>query len=144
MLKGLTASNIVNRVFRPKASDTILIHAAASGVGLLLVQWSKHLGATVIGTAGNANKARIAEAHGCDHTILYREIDFVAATKRIAPAGVTAVFDGVGKDTFIKSFDCTAPFGDVSKLWKCVGSRTADRRIAAIAQGVSIHLPNGD
>lgn len=111
MLKGLTASNIVNRVFRPKASDTILIHAAASGVGLLLVQWSKHLGATVIGTVGSANKASVALSHGCDHTILYREVDFVAATKRIAPAGVTAVFDGVGKDTFIKSFDCTAPFG---------------------------------
>jgi NADPH2:quinone reductase len=111
MLKGLTASSIVNRVFRPTASDTILIHAAASGVGLLLVQWSKHLGATVIGTVGNAKKADIAEAHGCDRTILYREVDFVSETRRIAPGGVTAVFDGVGKDTFIKSFDCTAPFG---------------------------------
>lgn len=111
MLKGLTASNIINRVFRPKAGDTILIHAAASGVGLILVQWSKHLGATVIGTVGNSSKARVAEEHGCDHTILYREVDFVPATQRIVPGGVNAVFDGVGKDTFIKSFDCTAPFG---------------------------------
>jgi NADPH2:quinone reductase len=111
MLKGLTAASIVNRVFCPEAGDTILIHAAASGVGLLLVQWSKHLGATVIGTVGNAEKARVAAEHGCDHTILYRDVDFVAATKRIVPAGVSAVFDGVGKDTFVKSFDCTAQFG---------------------------------
>lgn len=111
MLKGLTASMIVNRIFRPKPGDSVLIHAAASGVGLLLVQWSKHLGATVIGTVGNANKARIATEHGCDHTILYRDEDFVSAVKRIVPRGVSAVFDGVGKDTFIKSFDCTAPFG---------------------------------
>jgi NADPH2:quinone reductase len=111
LLKGLTASSIVNRIFRPKAGDTILIHAAASGVGLLLIQWSKHLGATVIGTVGNAQKADVAKDHGCDHTILYREVDFVEATKRIVSRGVSAVFDGVGKDTFVKSFDCTAPFG---------------------------------
>jgi NADPH2:quinone reductase len=111
MLKGLTASCIVNRVFRLKPDDTILIHAAASGVGLILVQWSKHFGATVIGTVGNATKARAAADHGCDHTILYREVDFVLATKQIVPNGVRAVFDGVGKDTFVKSFDCTAPFG---------------------------------
>jgi NADPH2:quinone reductase len=111
MLKGLTAASIVRRIFPPKTGDTILIHAAASGVGILLVQWSKHLGAAVIGTVGNAEKARAAEAHGCDHTILYRETDFVEAVKRIVPGGVSAVFDGVGKDTFVKSFDCTAPFG---------------------------------
>jgi NADPH2:quinone reductase len=111
MLKGLTAASIVNQIFRPKFGDTILIHAAASGVGLLLVQWAKHLGASVIGTVGNRNKARIAEEHGCDHTILYREVDFVVETKRIVPGGVSAVFDGVGKDTFVRSFDCTAPFG---------------------------------
>jgi NADPH:quinone reductase len=111
MLKGFTAASIVNRTYPPKRSDTILIHAAASGVGLLLVQWSKHLGATVIGTVGNSAKARIAADHGCDHAILYREVDFVTETKRIVPGGVTAVFDGVGKDTFVKSFDCTAPFG---------------------------------
>jgi NADPH2:quinone reductase len=113
MLKGLTASSIVNRIFRPKPSDTVLIHAAASGVGLLLVQWSKHFGAIVLGTVGNANKARIAAEHGCDRTILYRQEDFVPAVKRIVPGGVSAVFDGVGKDTFVKSFDCTAPFGMV-------------------------------
>jgi NADPH:quinone reductase len=111
LLKGLTAASIVTRIFRPQAGDTILIHAAASGVGLILVQWSKHLGATVIGTVGNSEKARVAADHGCDHTILYREVDFVPAVQRIVPGGVSAVFDGVGKDTFVKSFDCTAPFG---------------------------------
>jgi NADPH2:quinone reductase len=111
MLKGLTASSIVNRIWRPKPGDTVMIHAAASGVGLLLVQWSKHFGATVIGTVGSAGKARIAKEHGCDHAILYREVDFVAEAKRIAPAGVNAVFDGVGLDTFEKSLDCMAPFG---------------------------------
>ena len=111
LLKGLTAAMIVNRVFRPKPGDTILIHAAASGVGLLLCQWAKHLGATVIGTAGSPEKARMAQEHGCDHAILYRETDFVAAVKGIAPAGVSAVFDGVGKDTFVRSIGCVKRFG---------------------------------
>jgi NADPH2:quinone reductase len=111
LLKGLTAAMIVNRVFHPKAGDTILIHAAASGVGLLLCQWAKHLGATVIGTVGSAEKARLAEAHGCDHTILYRETDFVAAVKKLVPQGVSAVFDGVGKDTFERSIGCVRRFG---------------------------------
>lgn len=111
MLKGLTASMIINRVFKPQAGDMVLIHAAASGVGLLLCQWVKHLGATVIGTVGSAEKARLAKAHGCDHAILYRQVDFVAAVKKLTAKGVSAVFDGVGKDTFIKSFDCVRPFG---------------------------------
>jgi NADPH2:quinone reductase len=111
LVKGFTASLIVNRVFRPQAGDTILIHTAAGGVGTILCQWAKHLGATVLGTVGSAEKAEIARAHGCDHTILYRETDFVAAVKRIVPGGVAAVFDGVGKDTFIPSLDCVRPFG---------------------------------
>jgi NADPH:quinone reductase len=111
LLKGLTASMVVNRIYKPKPGDAILIHAAASGVGLLLTQWAKHLGATVIGTVGSRDKAAVAAAHGCAHTILYRETDFVAAVKRLTGAGVAAVFDGVGKDTFVASLDCTRPFG---------------------------------
>ena len=111
MLKGLTASLIVNRNFKPKPGDTVLIHAAASGVGLVLTQWCKHLGATVIGTVGSPQKGAVAAAHGCDHTIPYREVDFVAAVKRLCPKGVSAVFDGVGKDTFLPSLDCVRPFG---------------------------------
>jgi NADPH:quinone reductase len=111
LLKGLTAAMVVNRIYTPKPGDSILTHAAASGVGLLLCQWAKHLGATVIGTVGSPDKAAIATAHGCDHAILYRDTDFVAAVKRIVPAGVSAVFDGVGRDTFIPSFDCVQRFG---------------------------------
>jgi len=111
MVKGMTASLIVHRVYRPRPGDVVLIHAAASGVGMILAQWAKHLGATVIGTVGSKEKAGIAAAHGCDHTILYREADFVAATRKIAPKGVNAVFDGVGKDTFVPSLDCIRPFG---------------------------------
>ena len=111
MLKGLTASNIVNKIYRPEPGDHVLIHAAASGVGLLLTQWCKRFGAIVIGTVGNERKAEIARQHGADHTILYRQTDFVPAVKAIIPAGVRAVLDGVGKDTFEKSMDCAAPFG---------------------------------
>jgi NADPH2:quinone reductase len=111
MVKGLTASLIVHRVYTPRPGDAVLIHAAASGVGMILAQWAKHLEATVIGTVGSPEKAAIAAGHGCDHTILYRETDFVAATRRIAPKGVHAVLDGVGKDTFMPSLDCLRPFG---------------------------------
>ncbi len=111
MLKGLTASLVINRHFTPKPGDWVLIHAAASGVGIILAQWCRHLGATVIGTVGSAEKARIAAANGCDHTILYRETDFVAAVRRLRPKGVDAVLDGVGKDVFLASLDCMAPFG---------------------------------
>jgi NADPH2:quinone reductase len=111
MLKGLTASMIVNRVFSPKRGDAILIHGAASGVGLLLCQWSKYLGATVIGTIGSKEKADVVAAHGCDYAILYREVDFVKEVRRLFPGGVSAVFDGVGKDTFEKSLSCVRPFG---------------------------------
>jgi NADPH:quinone reductase len=111
MLKGLTASMVVNRVYRPRPGEPVLIHAAASGVGLLLCQWAKHLGATVLGTVGSKEKADIAAAHGCDHPILYRETNFVDAVKRITGTGVAAVLDGVGKDTFTASLDCVRPFG---------------------------------
>jgi len=113
MLKGLTASMIVNRIFTPKPRDRILIHGAASGVGLLLCQWCKHLGATVLGTVGSRQKADIVGAHGCDHPILYRETDFVSEVRALVPEGVSAVFDGIGKDTFEKSLDCVRPFGMV-------------------------------
>lgn len=111
MVKGFTASLIINHVYRPKPGDTVLIHAAASGVGLILTQWAKHLGARVIGTVGSAEKAKIATAHGCDHAILYRDTDFVAAVQAIVPHGVSAVFDGVGKDTFVASLACMRPLG---------------------------------
>ena len=110
MLKGLTASMVINRFYKPKAGDVILNHGAASGVGLILTQWCKHLGATVIGTVGNAEKADVVRAHGCDYPVLYREVDFVEAVKQIVAEGCDSVFDGVGKDTCVKSLDCMRPF----------------------------------
>jgi len=80
MLKGLTASMVIHRCYRPARGDAVLVHAAASGVGLLLVQWLKHLGATVIGTVGSREKAQAAHAAGCEHVVLYREMDFAAAS----------------------------------------------------------------
>jgi NADPH2:quinone reductase len=111
MLKGLTASLVINRCHRPVRGESILIHAAASGVGLLLAQWAKHLGATVIGTVGSAEKAQTIRSYGADRAILYRETDFVAEARKLAPGGVAAVFDGVGRDTFHKSLDVIRPFG---------------------------------
>src|SRR3954471_1282780 len=98
LLKGFTASLIINKLFKPKPGDSVLIHTAAAGVGVILCQWSKHLGATVLCTVGSDEKARIARAHGCDHTILYRDIDFVDEVNKIAADGVSVVFDGVGKE----------------------------------------------
>ena len=83
MLKGMTAEYLLRRTFKVKAGDTVLFHAAAGGVGLILGQWAKHLGATVIGTAGSAEKVALAKAHGFDHVINYREQDFVAEVKEI-------------------------------------------------------------
>ena len=121
-LKGLTAWCIVRRIFPVQPGHVILIHAAAGGVASFLTQWSKHLGATVVGTVGSADKARAARAAGCDHTILYRDVDFVREVNRLFPAGVSAVFDGVGKDTFLPSLDCLDPFGTLVNFGNASGA----------------------
>jgi NADPH2:quinone reductase len=111
LVKGFTASLIINRIRRPKSGDAVLVHTAAGGVGMLLAQWAKHLGATVIGTVGAPEKVAIAQAHGCDHVIRYRETDLAAAVRTLVPRGVAAVYDGVGKDTFTAALDSLSPFG---------------------------------
>lgn len=112
MLQGMTAQYLLRQTYVVKPGDTILVHAAAGGVGLILCQWAKHLGATVIGTAGSAQKAELARAHGCDHTILYREESFVERVKEITGGqGVPVVYDAVGKDTFDDSLACLRPMG---------------------------------
>ena len=112
MLQGLTAQYLLRRTYRVKPGDHVLVHAAAGGVGLILVQWAKHLGATVIGTAGSETKARLAKDHGADHMILYRQEDFPKRVREITGgAGVQVVYDGVGKDTFMGSLDSLAPLG---------------------------------
>ena len=110
--KGITAHYLIFTTFPVKPGDTILVHAAAGGVGLILCQWAKHLGATVIGTVGTEQKADIARAHGCDAAIVYSAEDFVDAVRRVTKgSGVAAVFDSVGKDTFERSLRCLAPRG---------------------------------
>jgi NADPH:quinone reductase len=112
MLKGLTAQYLLRRTFHVRPGDTILFHAAAGGVGLIACQWAKHLGATVIGTVGSQDKARLAREHGCHHVILYCEEDFAKRVKEITNGeGCEVVYDGVGKATFPASLDCLKPFG---------------------------------
>src|SRR5437764_7206028 len=109
MLQGMTVHMLLRRVYAVKAGDTILIHAAAGGVGLIACQWAKALGATVIGTVGSDEKAELARAHGCDHPIVYTRDDFVAEVQRITGGKkLPVVYDSVGKDTFLKSLDCLA------------------------------------
>ena len=122
LLKGSTVSLMINRLFTPGPEDIVLIHAAASGVGSLLCQWSSHLGAKVIGTVGSRDKVEAAKSNGCDQVILYRETDFVAETLKIASQGVSAFFDGVGADTFISSLDCLRPFGKAINYGNASGS----------------------
>lgn len=112
MLKGMTVQYLLRRTYKVQPGDTILFHAAAGGVGLIACQWAKHLGATTIGTVGSAEKAALAKANGCHHTILYRETDFVPVVKTLTNnMGVPVVYDSVGKDTLLKSLDCLAPLG---------------------------------
>jgi NADPH2:quinone reductase len=112
MLQGLTARMLIRAIHRVQAGDTILIHAAAGGVGLIVCQWAKALGATVIGTVGSDEKAELARAHGCDHPIVYTREDFAAEVDRITEGRkLPVVYDSVGKETFMKSLDCLAPRG---------------------------------
>ena len=112
MLKGMTTEYLVQRTYKIKAGETVLFHAAAGGVGLLFGQWAKALGATVIGTVGSEDKAKLAKAHGYDHIINYRTENFAERVKELTKgAGVPVVYDGVGKDTWAGSLDCLSPFG---------------------------------
>jgi NADPH2:quinone reductase len=112
MLQGMTVHMLLREVHRVEPGETILIHAAAGGVGLIACQWAKALGATVIGTVSSDEKAALARAHGCDHPIVYTRQDFVAEVERItAGKKLPVVYDSVGRDTFLKSLDCLAPRG---------------------------------
>jgi len=107
MLQGMTAQMLLRSVFPVAKGDTILIHAAAGGVGLIMCQWASALGATVIGTVGTDEKAELARAHGCAHPVVYSSHDFVAEVQRITDGEkLPVVYDSVGKDTFMRSLDC--------------------------------------
>lgn len=112
MLRGMTVQYLIRRTFRVEPGQTVLVHAAAGGVGLIACQWLKHLGATVIGTVGSDAKAELAKAHGCTHPINYTTEDFRARVQEITGGkGVSVVYDGVGAAVFEKSLDCLAPRG---------------------------------
>lgn len=112
MLQGMTVQYLIRSTYRVKSGETVLFHAAAGGVGLIACQWLKQLGVTVIGTVGSEEKAELAKAHGCAHTILYREESFVDQVREITDgAGVPVVYDSVGADTYPGSLDCLSPLG---------------------------------
>jgi NADPH:quinone reductase len=112
MLQGMTAQMLLRSVFPVAKGDTILIHAAAGGVGLIMCQWAAALGATVIGTVGTEEKAELAKEHGCTHPIVYSKQDFVAEVQRITDGEkLPVVYDSVGRDTFMRSMDCLKPRG---------------------------------
>ncbi len=123
MLQGMTARYLLKGCYDVKSEDAILIHAAAGGVGSIVCQWAKHLGATVIGTVGSPEKAELARANGCDHPILYNDEDFAAKTREITNGkGVDVVYDSVGQATFMKSLDCLRPFGMMVSFGQASGS----------------------
>jgi NADPH:quinone reductase len=112
MLKGMTVQYLLRRTFEVKRGTTLLFHAAAGGVGLIACQWANHLGATVIGTVGSQEKAKLAKAAGAHHVIVYRDEDFVAKVKEITGGKLCdVVYDGIGKATFPASLDCLHPLG---------------------------------
>ncbi len=122
MLKGLTSWYLARRLYDVRDGDTVLVHAAAGGVGTILCQWCKALGATVIGTVGTAEKARLARESGCDHTINYTEEDFVERVREITDGhGVPVVYDGVGQATFDGSMECLARFGMMATFGNASG-----------------------
>src|SRR5262249_53664835 len=122
-LQGLTVQYLIRQTYKVKAGDTILIHAAAGGVGLILCQWAKHLGATVIGTVGSDAKAELAKKNGCDYPIVYTREDFAARVNDITKgAKLPVVYDSIGKDTFFNSLDCLRPLGLMASFGQASGA----------------------
>ena len=122
MLKGLTVHYLLHWTYPVKAGDTVVIHAAAGGVGLIFCQWARHLGATVIGTVGSDEKAELAAAHGCDHPIVYTRENFADRVLEITGGeGAHAVYDSIGADTFLDSIRCTRPRGVVAGFGQASG-----------------------
>ena len=127
MLQGMTARYLLRGCFQVGPGHTILIHAAAGGVGSLVCQWAKYLGAITIGTVGSADKARLAAENGCTHTILYGQEDFALRVKEITGGqGVDVVYDSVGLTTFMKSLDCLRPMGTMVSFGQSSGSVEGD------------------
>jgi NADPH2:quinone reductase len=140
MLQGMTARYLLKGCYQVGPDTTLLIHAAAGGVGSLVCQWARHLGATSIGTVGNPDKARLAEENGCTHTILYGQEDFVTRVKEITKGrGVDVVYDSIGRSTFMKSLDCLRPMGTMVSFGQASGP-LEPLNIGLLAQKGSLFL----
>jgi NADPH:quinone reductase len=140
MIRGMTARSLLLETYPVKPGDTILVHAAAGGVGLIMCQWAKHLGATVIGTVGSEEKAAVARAHGCDHPIVYTREDFAARVRELTGGeGVPVVYDSVGKATFEGSLACLRRRGVMASFGESSGDPdpVPPRRLGALG---SIYL----
>ncbi|MCG5243281.1 zinc-binding dehydrogenase, partial [Azospirillum doebereinerae] len=122
LLRGITAHMLLTRVHPVGPGSVLLVHAAAGGLGLVLTQWAKSLGATVIGTVGSPDKGAIARDHGLDHAILYRDTDFVAEVRALTEGrGVDFAVDGIGGDTLKRTLDAVRPFGTVASVGQAAG-----------------------
>ena len=142
MLQGMTVEYLLRRTYRVQAGDTILVHAAAGGVGLIACQWAKHLGATVIGTVGSDEKAELACAHGCDHPVVYTRESFVDRVKELTGGrGVPVVYDSVGKDTFLDSLECLSPRGLMVSFGQSSGSVPPLRGRCPEREGIALPHP---
>ncbi len=140
MLKGMTAWYLCRRTYRVKKGDTIVVHAAAGGVGQILCQWAKHLGATVIGTVGSDEKVALAKKAGCKHVVVLSREKLSERVKAITKGkGVPVVYDGIGKDTFMESLDCLAPLGLMASFGNASGA-VAPVNIGVLAQKGSLFL----
>ena len=140
MLKGMTAQYLLRQTYPVRAGETILVHAAAGGVGTILVQWAKHLGATVIGTVGSEDKARLARELGCDRVVISRTEDVAAVVKEATGgAGVPVVYDGVGKATLMASLDSLRPRGLLVSYGNASGPVDA-LNLALLAQKGSLYV----
>lgn len=140
MLQGMTAEYLIRRTYEVQSGDVVLIHAAAGGVGLIACQWLDHLGATVIGTVGSEEKAALARAHGCHHTVNYRDKDFVQRVKEITDGrGVRVVYDSVGKSTWEGSLDCLQPRGLMVSYGNASGP-ISDVNLGILAQKGSLYV----
>lgn len=140
MLQGMTVQMLLRSVFPVAKGDTILIHAAAGGVGLIMCQWAKALGVRVIGTVGTEAKAELAAAHGCDHPIVYSKQDFVAEVIRLTDGDkLPVVYDSVGRDTFLRSLDCLRPRGLMVSFGQASGA-IEPFNVTQLAQKGSLYL----
>jgi NADPH2:quinone reductase len=140
MLQGMTARYLLKGCWHVGPGTKLLIHAAAGGVGLIVCQWARHLGATVIGTVGSPEKAEVARAHGCEHPIVYAREDFAARVKDLTNGrGVDVVYDSVGQATFMKSIDCLRPMGMMVSFGQSSGSMPPFD-LAILAQKGSLFL----